>query len=96
MVEAICNAVITTRSQCQRRGTDGTYYLMQASADGQDRREALAWSPKPGTDADLVVTMFVALRAYVVAPPDLRRIAYQTVYEDVYQAYSALVRRPEE
>ena len=90
MLQRICNAVVATHSQCHHYGRDGTYYLMQVSTDGQDQRTALTWSPKPGTDSDLVVTMFLALRAYVGAPPDLQLSAYNTFYTEAYEAYNAL------
>jgi len=90
MIEAICKAVVATHSQCLRVGIDGTYYLMQVSTDGQEQKTVMTWSPKPGTVSDLVVTMFLALRAYVVAPPDLRPSAFNTLGTELYQAYNAL------
>lgn len=87
----VCNASLASRSQCTHLGHDGTYYLLEAPTPTGTNTTALTWSPRQGTHADLVVSMFVALRAYVAAPEHVRLAALNTAHTEVYQAYAALV-----
>ncbi len=89
MLEDLCVETVTSRADCSASGLDGTWYYLQASGGGR-AQQAMTWSPRAGSTADVVLDVFFALRAYAGAPPSLEISAYQTLSAKTYTAHHRL------
>ena len=53
-------------------------------------RAAITWSPRPLTDSDLVVGVFEAVRAYILAPEAVSEPPLNTLMDETYATYWVL------